>query len=221
MKQEEQTLFIWLLEYGEQNHDRSLSCHDVINDAVTQELIFSRTDPKTRVLRCLYYECFDVTDDLKRATLNYSYPGSDSDRLDQNNASNLKAEYYFRLLEFRELKLARETARQANENSMMAQRLSEESLDESRKAFQFSIAALLISAGLAIFTTTWQLVTPIQIDPVQLQQLGGLIEQSRLSQPIVIQVGPEQLQRLEAVIKQTAPVPVPAPATASGAAASP
>lgn len=161
MGRENQPLFIWLLEYGEKTHNRRITCNDVLNEAVEEGLCCSHTDSNAQVLRGLFFECFDIPDQTKQQSRLSGYAlGGDTDHV----LANLKSEYYFRLLEFRELQLARETAEQANKSSIIAQQ-------QSRQSIKIAIYAVLASVCVAILTTAWQLSSSIQIDPQQLNRL--------------------------------------------------
>lgn len=174
MSRENQPLFIWLLEYGEKTNNRRISINELINAAVEEGLCCSHTDSSAQVLRSLFFECFDIPDSHRQESRHSGYALiSDSDHV----SANLKSEYYFRLLEFRELQLARETAEQANRSSIIAQQ-------QSRQSIRIAIYAVLASVFIAISTTAWQLSSSVQIDPQQLSRLEAVLINHLESLPV-------------------------------------
>lgn len=161
MKKEENNLFIWLLEFGESNQQSQVSCRNMLNEAVQQGLCNTRNEPTAEVLTKLFYECFDL-EKLK------PQHGHNPDVL-MGMPTSLKAEYYFRLLEFRELQLARETSMQANKNASAAH-------DQSQRSFRASVAAVLISILVAVITTSWQLNSSLTINPTQIEHLVNALK---------------------------------------------
>jgi hypothetical protein len=135
-------VFIKLLEYGEEV-GLSGTNFDHIHSWAVQNNIFSNSgniESELLLLRDLYFECF--------------HKGSGS----SEDLWVLKTEYYFRLIEYRELQESRTAARSANKNAMWA--------------IGISVAAIIVSAVL----TFTQLNTPATINK---SDLNALIESNR------------------------------------------
>ncbi|WP_421865148.1 hypothetical protein [Motiliproteus sp.] len=194
MNQEEQTLFIWLLEYGERMHDRQVSCREMLADAALDNLWNGEDWNHTPAisLRRIFIESYSFEPSTYR-NLHEHILNNKCVYFDQ--PTSLKAEYYFRLIEYRELKLARETARQANQNSVIAQ-------EQSSKSLQVAQLAVLASILISIFTTAWQLSSSIRLDVDQYHQLTNLLS---TEPPETLRLDAVQFQQLEAVLATPAP----------------
>ncbi len=135
-------VFIKLLEYGEEV-GLSGTNFDHIHSWAVQNNIFSNSgniESELLLLRDLYFECFNRVS------------GSSEDLW------VLKTEYYYRLIEYRELQEGRAAARSANKNAMWA--------------IMISVTAIIISAVL----TFTQLRTPTTINK---SDLNALIKSNR------------------------------------------
>jgi len=129
----DQNVFIWLLEQGEKAGLEGLSVDEVLSQA--QEAGFVGVDAEGAIqlgdldrLRFLYYEAF------------YKPPGFTGSR----SKFSLKLEYYARLIDYRELKLARKQATSARR--------------WAAAALIVSAVALLVGAG-QLFVA-WRAVYP-------------------------------------------------------------
>ncbi len=135
-------VFIKLLEYGEEV-GLSGTNFDHIHSWAAQNNIFSSSgnnESELLLLRDLYFECF------------HNVSGSSEDLW------VLKTEYYFRLIEYRELQESRIAAKSANRNAFIA--------------VGISVFAIIVSAVL----TFAQLKTPATINK---SDLNALIKSNR------------------------------------------
>lgn len=141
---EKDKIFIKLLEYGALKELNGSSLDDALEWAKKSDYISKKN--KNEAVKAekrfidLFYECF---------TGGRGFQLSD----DRKAIGVLKAEYYFRLIEYKELQEARRTAKKANITAWVA------------------IIFSLITFLSASFFTYMQLNTPIKIDPVQMEQL--------------------------------------------------
>lgn len=185
----EKPLFIWLLEYGEEKSGTTITCHQVINKACSDKFISDRSTGPSIVLRSLFLECFEYTEadriSARKMLSKHDINSFDSHYSDMS--THLKPEYYFRLLEHRELQLAREAAKQANENAKAAQltadksiSLAEDSNIQSQRSFRFSVLAVVISVVASIGATFWQLKSPISIEEKQINRLEEAVGRLRI-----------------------------------------
>lgn len=120
MNKEENGIFIKLLEIGEEKGANGITKTQALNRL--GELGLMPTSSYD-LAEQLFFECFD----FGGKTIGYE------------GRCALKAEYYFRLLEYRELKEARQTAKQANRNAIFA--------------IILAIATLLVTVLMPLFTT--------------------------------------------------------------------
>ena len=146
--------FIKLLEYGEQIGTRGADEKEIFEWALRTGVIPDNKVSK-RILDNLLYECFDKTGDGSRI---------------------LKVEYYFRLIEYRELEESRIASRQANRNSFIA--------------ILFSITAIVISSIIGY----QQLTGSVSISSSQVREIVNAN-----SQPITGNITIESTQ-IEALI---------------------
>lgn len=162
---EEKNIFIWLLEYGEQ--ESHLTLHDVLEQAQKDQTIYSVNDPAAAAITELFKECFSVNNQaLSSDHCNYT----------------LKGEYRSRLIEYRELQLAREAADSANENAKAARKQSDRAFHQAEKAFRFSVIAVIISVTFSLAATLFQSMQPIKLDSKQLEELTQVIKQAHSNQ---------------------------------------
>lgn len=148
--------FIKLLEYGEQIGTRGADEKEIFEWALRTGVIPDNKDKVSkRILDNFLYECFDKTGDGSRI---------------------LKVEYYFRLIEYRELEESRIASRQANRNSFIA--------------ILFSIAAIVISSIIGY----QQLTGSVSISSSQVREIVNAN-----SQPITGNITIESTQ-IEALI---------------------
>ncbi len=148
------TLFIKLLEYGEQIGAEGTDSNKALEWALSTHAI-PDTDVAKRSLSGLFHECFDSVGGGQQV---------------------LKVEYYFRLIEFRELQESRIASKQANRNSIIA--------------ILFSIAAIGISSIIGY----QQLTGSVSISSSQIREIVNAN-----SQPITGNVTVESTQ-IEALI---------------------
>jgi len=135
----EDSIFIEVLKFGAKKGLEGTDYNELSNWIIQNgfaENADATKDNKAAILRNLFDECFD-------------YPRSGYKR----DKANLKTEYYFRLIEYRELQESRMAARSANRNAMWA--------------ICISILAIIISAVL----TFNQLNTPVSMNKSDLQAL--------------------------------------------------
>lgn len=163
----EDAVFIKILEFGEQCGIEGTRWEDLKSwlqekDIIPTDENLSKRE-ENRVFR-LYSECFDAP-----------HGGGHTDRL-------LKTEYYFRLIEFRELQESRTASRDANRNSFIA--------------IALSVFAIIASASL----TYKQLNTPISIASTQIKEL---ISASVPPERQEVYLNTSQLEKLEAFYKNT------------------
>jgi len=152
--------FIWLLNYGVATSENGTDCHSVINKAITDGIIPSRSSSESIVLRSMYLECFEFPDSTRSKARN-AISGHDWQVFDVHcsKSTNLRPEYYFRLLEHEELQLARRNSEQAKQ--------------QANRAFYTSITAIMISVALSVGAVYWQLNSPITMDHNQLEKIIG------------------------------------------------
>ena len=135
----EDTVFIKVLEHGEQVGLEGTTPTDLkrhIEKELDIDLDHTDHQSKKESLDNIFYECFRNVDGRKHG---------------RNHI--LKTEYYFRLIEYRELQEARSASKSANRNAFMA--------------IGLSIFAILVSAILPLT----QLNTPVSISKADFQEL--------------------------------------------------
>ena len=135
----EDSIFIEVLKFGEKKGLEGTDYNELSNWIIKNgfaESADAKKDNKAAILSNLFDECFD-------------YPRGGNKR----DKANLKTEYYFRLIEYRELQASRMAARSANRNAMYAIRIS--------------IFAIIVSAVL----TFTQLNAPVSVNKSDLQAL--------------------------------------------------
>lgn len=142
----EDSIFIKLLEWGEKVGIEGVTWKEVKHWAYENKLVSTteQSNLNVQLLLNLLQECFvDASGSSPRKY-------------------NLKSEYYFRLIEFRELQEAREASKKANKNA---------------------IAAIIIST-LAIMVSVFMSIRPAKLDDAQVRQLLNptvAIESSQLA----------------------------------------
>ncbi len=105
----EDSIFISVLEYGEKAGLKGITRQDLKNWATEKGFVSGHNDDiKVGFLMNLFKECFEKVTPLNVGTPKW----------------NLKTEYYFRLIEYRELQESRLSARSANRNAIWAIGLS-------------------------------------------------------------------------------------------------
>lgn len=130
------SVFIKMLEYGELCGIKGTKWDELLIWLKDQKVIVNIDANDTNRLHALYRECFD-----------------DSGKSENYNNRLLKTEYYFRLVEFRELQEARTASKTANKNSLIA--------------LTISVIAILVS----VCTTTIQLNTSTKINEEQIKEI--------------------------------------------------
>lgn len=164
----ENSVFIKILEYGEECglegvHWEALLKKMQEEGVVSKEDQFS-VEERNRLFK-LFDECYDKP-----------HGGSHTHRL-------LKTEYYFRLIEYRELQESREASRSANKNAFVA--------------LVISVVAILVG----IISATIQLSSAVSIDAAQIHELV-----EAFSPPIVqeVTISDEQMLALISASKPPA-----------------
>lgn len=132
------SIYIKILEYGEQCGIDGAS-HDCLLDWLEQEGVLENKDNIDLVIKnritSIFYECFEET------------MGS------EHNTRLLKPEYFYRLIEFRELEESRKASSDANK--------------KSNTAITISIVALVVTVVISFI----QLTSNITIRPSQIEAL--------------------------------------------------
>jgi len=131
----EDSIFIEVLKFGEEKGIEGVS-FEKLKNWIYDDKDAGFTDTELVLLKNIFDECFEQS-----KVGNYI------------EEFNLKTEYYFRLIEYRELQESREAAKSANRNAMWA--------------ICISILAIIISAVL----TFNQLNTPVSMNKSDLQAL--------------------------------------------------
>ncbi|UTA47463.1 hypothetical protein L1F30_15040 [Simiduia sp. 21SJ11W-1] len=142
---EEKSLFIWLLEFGEK-HQGGTTLHSAINGAIEDKLLSSRSQAEANTISNLFKECFDVPEWYKN-----------QEKFNDSAVYSLKSEYYFRLLEYRELQLAREAANRAEDNARFARKHASWSIG-------LSVIAVIAAVVTPFFIAGWQSKQPIALN---------------------------------------------------------
>lgn len=169
--------FIKVLEYGEQVGLEGTNEADFLKWAEDEGLIdLTSTESKTASqiasLKQLFSECFKTFLSTEK-----------KDSVRQMYSSDvLRTEYYFRLIEHRELQLNREAAKSANRNAFVA--------------IGISVTAIIVSAVM-----TWsQLNTSVSLDKFTLQ---SLIESNVVQRDV--NLNPQQMKQILAVLEKAKP----------------
>ena len=136
----EKTIHIRLLEYGEKVGLTGATWDSTTEWAVENKVIPQKKGDEADLLKELFLECFASTSRSTAVT------------------RVLKAEYFFRLLEYRELCEVRETSRQANQNAWIA--------------IVISVIALIITSLIGYYQTT----RPIDINKEQIVAIVNTIK---------------------------------------------
>jgi hypothetical protein len=141
-------IFIALLEHGEDKGLDGTSLANVLDWAQKNDYLPEKDDPRYNemqgLLRDLFFESFAQN----------SFVSSSA------NSWGLKAEYFYRLLEYRELHEARENSRKAQKNALIA--------------ISISIFALVASVSIGYM----QLSKPVEISE---RQISKMIDEVKLS----------------------------------------
>ncbi len=131
--------YIKLLEYGEERGIKGVDFDEVVIWAISNEIIpetgTKEHDSARGALKDIFFECFKRVTDTR------------------NNLHTLKTEYFYRLIEFKELQESRIASTQANRNSFIA--------------ISISIVAILI----AVIISYIQLTGSVLISPAQIKEL--------------------------------------------------
>jgi len=146
MKQEED-LYIEILKHGKEKIENGVSFNELF------DFINSKHSWVTRVFLVMHFqEIFEVTDDdEQRYSGNKHILGECADM-----KGRLSLESYFKLIEYEELKEARETSQSA--------------MTRSTIAISISIAAMLIGSLLSIY----QINTPTKLDKLTINELKNI-----------------------------------------------
>lgn len=154
------SIYIKILEYGENAGIKGLSHDEILEKLKSDSLIEGEIDLVIQNrITSIFYECFEKT------------TGS------EHNTRLLKPEYFYRLIEFRELEESRKASKSANRNAFLA----------------IGISVLAIIAGIVSAIT--QLNSSISINSKQISRLA------EASKPPVVQnvtISKEQLKELVA-----------------------
>ena len=134
-------IFIILLEYGAEIGLEGTDIPEFIKWAASHNFINTKSSEtheklKQNALHSLFKECFEE---------NRYYEGSSSKKL-----FVLKNEYYFRLIEYRELQESRNASKEANKNAMVVNKTA-------TVAIAISVLAILVG----LFVSIFQVITPV------------------------------------------------------------
>lgn len=141
--------FILLLEFLESKGIGGVTWNQTVDWAIRERIILSRDGCDAMLLSRLFGECTGLR----------SHPHEDASR-----NLVLSAEFHSRLVDYRELQLARQSAQQAR--------------TQSNRALMVSVGAILISAVIGV----GQLFYPVSIDTDQLDNLHQTIQQAHSKQ---------------------------------------
>ena len=145
MKKKED-LFIEILKYGKENFENGVSFKEL------SEFIAKKEYPISDVLLVKHFqETFEITDDEGK-----QYGGDKHILENANLKGRLSIESYFRLIEYEELKEARETSQNA--------------MTRSSIAIGISILAMIISSLLSLY----QINTPTILDALTVSELNNI-----------------------------------------------
>lgn len=195
---EDDTVFIELLKYGAEIGLEGITIIELEDWAVEKGFLDATDDSsledqshQQKALENLFQECFYITD---------NYTGDIPLRV-------LKNEYYFRLIEYKELQESRRTAKQANRNAFIA--------------IGISVSAIIISALMTwsqlktpttiktdqlnalITATTAPKIQNVHLNDNQIKELKGILEDTRTNEVILSK---KQLERLLNTIKLNKPI---------------
>ncbi|VAW54235.1 hypothetical protein MNBD_GAMMA06-1294 [hydrothermal vent metagenome] len=164
----ENSHFIKLLEYGEKVALDGVNFETVTDWAIQEEIIPGRGetshDDARNFLRDQFFECFENSSGSTK------------------NIWSLKTEYYFRLIEFRELQESRIASKQANRNSFIA--------------IGISIFALVCT----VLVSYMQLTGSVKISPAQIKEV---VNSNNLPVSGAVAIDSKQLQVLVDAIKSS------------------